>query len=149
MKKVNLADISDVYTLSWVLDRAIFLLGNSPAQLRLSELSRAVGLHASVLTRIKLLHNNPQYEPFVNQHTLYRVLQYLFEQFPTLVLRQNRDGQIHVYLYKKYAGEKLGSLNPDNGNGQIFKRNVPKPGSTRWFLENLDRENISPERRMG
>jgi hypothetical protein len=135
MKRVNLSDLPELYVLSEVLDHALYLLLNSPVQYRASDLCRATGIHASVLTRMKLLHVNPQYEPLVNRYLLIKVLKYLFERFPTLVLRKSSQGQIVVRLYKKFAGEKLEMPELDTETTPLYKRNPPKPGSTRWYLE--------------
>ena len=131
-----LSDLRDLPALSSVLDQALFLLANSPARFRASELSRAIGIHSSVLTRMKLLHANPKYEALVSRYLLANVLKYLLECFPTLVIRQHRDGRIVVHLYKKYGGFKFDPL-PLPG-AQLFRRNPPKPGSTRWYLEQME-----------
>lgn len=140
MKKVNLTDISDPAQLSWILDQSVFLLSRSAAQLRLSDLARVLGLQNPVLTRIRLLHANPQYEPLVNRQVLFHTLKFVLNQFPTLVLRQNADGKILVHLYKKHAGQKLLPLPADLPVIPVVKRHPPKPGSTRWFLEQLSQE---------
>ena len=141
MKKINLQSLSDVHELSWALDRALFLLANSPASLRLSHLCQATGLPPSSLTRMKNLHINPQYEPFVNQRILFNLLRYVLQQFPTLVLARDRNGNLEVRLYRKYAGHKLGPLAPELPPDMLFKRNAPKPGSTRWFLCQINLEH--------
>lgn len=135
MKRVNLSKLPDLSVLSEVLDQAIFLLSNSPVAYRASDLSRALGIHASVLTRMKLLHVNPQYEPLVNRYLLTKVLQYLFECFPTLILWETQQGQIVVRLYKKFAGAKLERPADEAAEMPIIKRSAPKPGTTRWYLE--------------
>ena len=140
MKKVSLQSLTDANDLSWALDRALFLLSNSPANLRLSQLSRATGLPPSALTRMKNLHVNPQYEPFVNQYMLFNLLRYVFQQFPTLVLGQAKDGNIRVRLYKSHAGHKLEPLTQELVPDALVKRSAPKPGSTRWFLHQLEWE---------
>lgn len=140
MKKINLQSLTDANDLSWVLDRALFLLSNSPANLRLSQLSQATGVPPSSLTRMKNLHVNPQYEPFVNQHMLFNLLRFVLQQFPTLVLGLGHDGNLQVRLYKSHAGHKLGPLPSDASADALFRRTAPKPGSTRWFLDQLDQE---------
>lgn len=141
MKKINLQSITDVRELSWVLDRALFLLSNDPVNLRLSHLCLATGLPPSSLTRMKNLHINPQYEPFVNQRILFNLLRYLLQQFPTLVFARDRNGNLEVRLYKNYGGHKLDP--PDQGlpSDMLLKRNPPKPGTTRWFLWQATLEN--------
>lgn len=143
MKKINLQSLTDANDLSWVLDRALFLLSNSPANLRLSQLSQATGVPPSSLTRMKNLHVNPQYEPFVNQHLLFNLLRFVLQQFPTLVLGQGHDGNLQVRLYKSHAGFKLGPLSPEPSPDSLCKRNAPKPGSTRWFLDHQDQEGFA------
>lgn len=143
MKRVNLSDIPDPSVLSDVLDQALFLLANSPLQFRASELSRRLGIHASVLTRMKLLHCNPQYEPLVSQYKLTKVLKYLFASFPTLVLRKTADGQIVVRLFKRYGGQSLEHSPLDIPADDLFKPNPPKPGSTRWYLEQQPDQNTT------
>lgn len=140
MKKVNLNDISDPVQLSWILDQSVFLLSRSVVQLRQSELARLLGLQTPVLTRIRLLHANPQYGPLVNRQLIFQTLKFVLNQFPTLVVRQNAEGKILVYLYKRYAGQKLCPLPADVPIVPLIKRHPPKPGSTRWFLEQLSRE---------
>lgn len=141
MKKVNLQSITDIRELSWALDRALFLLSNAPVNLRLSHLCRATGLPPSSLTRMKNLHVNPQYEPFVNQRILFNLLRYVLQQFPTLVLARDKNGNLEVRLYKNYGGYKLGPLEQDLPSDILFKRSLPKPGTTRWFLWQVNREN--------
>ena len=135
MKRANLSDLPELSVLSEVLDHALYLLFNSPVHYRASDLCRATGVHASVLTRMKLLHVNPQYEPLVNRYLLIKVLKYLFEQFPTLILQKSSQGEIVVRLYKKFAGAKLEMPELCSEEEPIIKRNPPKPGSTRWYLE--------------
>ena len=135
MKRVKLSDLPDMSALSDVLDQALYHLSNSPVEYRASDLSRALGIHASVLTRMKLLHVNPQYEPLVNQYALTKVLKYLFDCFPTLILWKSQDGIILVRLYKKFAGAKLEPPSLLPSQELLFKRNPPKPGTTRWYLE--------------
>lgn len=142
MKKVNLYSLTDVNDLSWTLDRALFLLSNSPVNLRLSDLCRATGLIPSTLTRMKNLHMNPQYEPFVNQHMIFTLLKYLLHHFPTLVVCKAKDGTIQVRLYKMYGGKKLASCLPEPDSNLLFKKNAPREGSTRWFLEQLTQEDL-------
>lgn len=138
MKKVNLHVLTDTAAMSRTLDQALFLLGKPPVELRLSQLSHATGLHSSVLTRMRLLHVNPQYGPVVNKLVLFNLLRYLMQQFPTLVLQQVQDGKIHVRLYKSHNGCKLTPLPALPAIDPPFKRNPPKPGSTRWFLAQLE-----------
>lgn len=135
MKRVQLSDLPDASALSWVLDQALYLLANSPLQYRASRLSQAIGLHASVLTRMKLLHNNPDYAPLVSEYQLLHVVKFLFEQFPTLALRQARDGRIVVHLYKRYNGYKLEDTPLDVPPPPLFRPKAPRPGTTRWFLQ--------------
>ncbi|TNE66027.1 MAG: hypothetical protein EP344_02715 [Bacteroidetes bacterium] len=135
MKRINLTELSDLHDLSFVLDQALYLLGNSPVRFRASDLCRTTGVHASVLTRMKLLHVNSRYEPLVNRYGLVRLLKYLFEHFPTLVLAKTRDGRLAVRLYKYYNGYKLGTGPAVVPEVSLFQRPDPKPGSTRWYLE--------------
>lgn len=135
MKRVTLSDLPDMSALSQVLDQALYLLANSPVQFRASDLSRATGIHSSVLTRMKLLHSNPQYESLVSQYLLMNVLKFLFQCFPTLALGQTRDGRVVVQLFKKYNGYRLEPLPEQTALPELFKPKAPKPGSTRWFLE--------------
>lgn len=140
MKRIHFTHLSDANALSLVLDQALFQLANSSVQLRPSDLCRELGIPSSVLTRMRLLHVNPQYEPFVNRQSMQKIVRYLMQRFPTLVLGEYRDGTLHVRLYKKYGGQKLSSLPPEPVAVPLFKRQLPKPGSTRWFLEQLERE---------
>ena len=140
MKRVDLSDLTDLSALSFALDQTLFLLANAPFQLRPSALSRALGISSSVLTRMRLVHVNPQYEPFVNQHAVFKVLRYLMQRFPTLILRQSSEGDIQVHLYKRYGRHKLNLLEAALPPCQLFPKNLPKPGSTRWFLAQLDQE---------
>lgn len=143
MKKVDLQSVTDIHELSWMLDRALFLLSNAPVNLRLSHLCQATGLPPSTLTRMKNLHINPQYEPFVNQRILFNLLRYVLQQFPTLVLGRGRSGNLEVRLYKNYAGHKLGPLEQELPSDMLLKRNPPKPGTTRWFLCQVNPENAN------
>lgn len=131
--------------LSEVLDQALFLLANSPAEFRASDLCRRLGIHASVLTRMKLLHVNPEYEPLVSQYKLTKVLKYLFACFPTLVLRKTSDGQIVVRLFKRHGGHTLEHSPLNIPADNIFNSNPPKPGSTRWYLEQYNAASLSSE----
>jgi hypothetical protein len=135
MKRVNLSDLPNMSVLSEVLDQALFLLANTAVPFRASDLSRRLGIHASVLTRMKLVHCNPQYEPLVNQYALTKVLKYLFQCFPTLVLRKTNDGEIVVRLFKRYGGQKLEDSPLNIPTDDLFKQSPPKPGSTRWYME--------------
>lgn len=146
MKKVNLTSLNDLNTLSWVLDQALYLLANSPIQLRPSQLCQVTGLPSPMLSRMRHVHVNSQYEPFVNQHTLIILLRFLLQQFPTLILAQNRDGEIFVRLYNTHDGYKLLPLHPLPSAEPLFRRNRPKPGTTRWFLEQALEEKPSDER---
>jgi len=140
MKRVKLSDLPSMDVQSDVLDQALFLLANSPAQFRASDLCRLIGIQAPVLTRMKLVHCNPQYEPFVNQYALTKVLKYLFQCFPTLVLCKSCTGEIVVRLFKRQGGHKLEGSPLDIPADDFFKQNSPKPGSTRWYLEQQDQE---------
>lgn len=148
MKRLKFTHLADAHTLSQVLDQALFLLANSPIQLRPSELCRLLDIPSSVLTRMRLLHVNPQYGPFVNQQALQKVVRYLTQRFPTLVLGEYRDGTLQVRLYKKFDGHKLSAIPPGIAAEPLFKRNPPKLGSTRWFLEQLEQEQGSPQRQL-
>ena len=139
MKRVNLSDIPDPCVLSEVLDRALYLLANSPLQFRASNFCRLTGIHPPVLTRMKLMHCNPQYESMVSQYHLTRVLIYLFKCFPTLVLRKMQDGTIVVKLFKRHGGHALENTPLDIPAEDLLKQNSPKPGSTRWYLEQQGR----------
>jgi hypothetical protein len=134
MKRVNLSDLHEMFVLSDVLDQAIYLLSNSEVEYRASNLSRALGIHASVLTRMKLLHVNPQYEPAVNQYVLLKVLRFLFDIFPTLIIWRTTQGDIVVRLYKKFKGARLVKPHLDIADSILLKRTPPKPGTTRWYL---------------
>lgn len=142
MKKIDLQSLTDANEMSWVLDRALFLLANSPVNLRLSHLCQATGLPPSSLTRMKNLHINPQYEPFVNQRVMFNLLRYLLQQFPTLVIGKALDGTLLVRLYKSYGGHKLVPLAADLPQDFLLRKHSPKPGTTRWFLDQLNRESI-------
>ncbi|MBK8969410.1 MAG: hypothetical protein R3D58_08465 [Saprospiraceae bacterium] len=135
MKRVTLSDLPSMEAQSEVLDQALYLLANSPVQFRSSDLCRLLGVHASVLTRMKLVHCNPQYEPFVNQYALIKVLKYLFQCFPTLVLSKTCQGEFVVRLFKRCGNHKLENSPVHIPADEFFKQNAPKPGSTRWYLE--------------
>ena len=139
MKRVNLSDLPDLSALSWVLDQALFLLANSPAQFRATDLSRAVDIHPSMITRMKLAHANPKYESVVCRRVLLHLLRYLFECFPMLGVWQKRDGTLLVQLKKSYRGKKLEANTPlGPPKTTLVKRIPPKPGSTRWYLASLN-----------
>ena len=141
MKKVNPSVLNDINVLSWILDQSLFLLANSPAKLRLSELSHATGIHASVLTRMRLVHINPQYEPCVSLPKIAGLIRFVQERFPTLVIREARDGSIQVRLFRSHAGSKLAPLTASSTPLiYLHKTKHPKPGSTRWFLAQMETE---------
>ncbi|MBL7775560.1 MAG: hypothetical protein JNK89_06125 [Saprospiraceae bacterium] len=138
MKRVFVADLTDLSVLSDVLDQCIYRLSCSPLEYRASALSRDTGIHASILTRMKLLHVNPQYEIAVSRYLMIKVLNYLQERFPTLVFWKNSEGEIVVKLYKKFGGRRLGIPQEAESAELLYRRNPPKPGSTRWYLEQLE-----------
>lgn len=142
MKRVNLSDLPSMEVQSEVLDQALFLLANSPVQFRASDLCRLLGVHASVLTRMKLVHCNPQYEPFVNKYALMKVLKYLFQCFPTLVISKTCHGDIKVRLFKRCGNHKLEASPVNIPADEFFKQNAPKPGSTRWYLEEQAKDQL-------
>jgi len=139
MKRVNLADLPDLFALSSALDQALFLLANSPAEFRASDLCRAVDINPSMMTRMRLAHANPRYESVVCYRVLFHLLKYLLTCFPMLGILQNRKGQIVVRLYKTYKGKKLEEIMPVSlPPTPVAKRTAPKPGSTRWYLAQLN-----------
>jgi len=139
MKRVSLSDLPDMSALSWVLDQSLFLLANSSFAFRGSDLSRIVGIRPTELTKMKLAHSNPGYCRLVCRRVLYNLLKYLFEHYPGLVVWKMKDGRFAVRLAKTASGKKI--ANPAFGDLpkiNLPKRVDPRPGSTRWFLTQIN-----------
>lgn len=139
MKRVQLSDLQDLASLSWVLDQALFLLANSDNPIRGSDLCRCVDLHPCELTRMKLAHSNPKYQKNVCRRLIFNLLRYLFKQYPGLVVWQMKDGLLSVRLIKALEKKKIESAVSELlPKVSLPKRPPPKPGSTRWYLNNMN-----------
>jgi hypothetical protein len=135
MKLINLDDLRDVAAMSYVLHQMMHALRRSHLQMDTGDLSRLLLLHKSELSRMKLLHRRPQYRYYVTKASLYRVLRYLKQQFPTFIIYQRDDGRLLVRLYKRWEDHRLPAstaflqpLSPP------FRRDI-RPGTTKWFLQ--------------
>ncbi|MEQ1747337.1 MAG: hypothetical protein ABMA02_18040 [Saprospiraceae bacterium] len=136
MKRVLLTDLQDMTSLSWVLDQSLFLVANSDTPIRGSDLCRLVNLHPCELTRMKLAHSNPKYQKVVCRRLIFNLLRYLFQHFQGLAVWQKQNGQLVVRM-SKLEKSKAECVEMEWLPKVVLpKRNPPKPGSTRWYLDN-------------
>ena len=129
-------ELNDLTSLSLALHQALRLLKRSPLHFTSLHLCRLFEMHRSELARMRWFHARPEYAPRVSKLRLQRLLAYLQEQFPTLVIgRSARTGAVTVRLYKYYRGKRLRrTLRRIRPPRQLLRRPYA-PGTTRWFLQ--------------
>jgi hypothetical protein len=134
MKTIRLDEIRDTETLSHILHLALGALQRKLG-LKAGWVAGMLGLHASDLTRMRLLHVRPPYMRIVSRLALARVVQQVFDSFPTMELGETRRGHLVVRLYKRRGNARLVvpfGLPPSAGRQP---RQRYRPGTTRWFLK--------------
>ena len=137
MKPVSLDAVRDLHAHSQILHQGLLALQHSPLQLRAVTFCKLFQLHASELTRMRLLHQRPKYAPYVSFPQLYRLNVHLFRQFPTMVLYSKVNGTYAVRLYKRYQGHRLpSSLEGMELLPPPFRRKI-RPGTTKWFIREV------------
>jgi len=143
MKTVHLEGLREATVMSQVLHLTLGEL-NRKLGLRAGLLATLLGLHSSDLTRMRLLHVRPQYARVVSRMALMRVLRHLFGQFPTMELGLTRRDRLVVRLYKRRGGTRLAMPQglPPLSPHTLQVRRAFKPGSTRWFLQEGNHENV-------
>lgn len=107
MKMCTIHDLRDSAILSLALHQALVCLRTSPLRISGSHICRLINLDTADLSRMRRLYRHPKYRRSVCLFKIWRVLHYLVEQFPTLVLFEDRKGLIRARLYKRYMGQKL------------------------------------------
>lgn len=107
MRYITLHDLGDAARFSYVLNEALIRLRKSHLRLTANHICQMSNLDAADLSRMRRLYDYPQYKKAVSRYKLWKILHYLLEQFPTLVVLENRKGDLSVRLYKKYEGRKL------------------------------------------
>lgn len=137
MTPLTLHDLCDADILSEALHQMLLALRRSSLDLSAARLCRQIGMHHSEIARMRWLHRRPAYAPLVSKMHLRRLVTYLMEQFPSLVVYRNSAGRLRARL-NKYAGCRrceyvLEALPPLYAAG----RRVCRPGTTRWFIEHM------------
>lgn len=107
MRKIPIHDLRDSARLSFALNEALNFLRKSQVRLTANHLCLLFNMDAADLSRMRRLHAYPKYRQVVCKFKMWKVLHYLLERFPTLVLRENAKGELVVNLYKQHAGKKL------------------------------------------
>lgn len=135
MKPLSLNDLTQTAEMSLALHLCLSELHQSELNLTARRFCRIAGLSQSDLTRMRLAHQRPHYSGLISKRVLRKVLQYLLDQFPTLMIFQNQNGEMVVHLYRYYNGKRLRrSLRRLRPPLQPF-RTAPRQGTTRWFLK--------------
>jgi hypothetical protein len=132
MRTISPDEVRDALALSGILHLTLDVLHQSPLAVHANDLSVTLGLYPSELSRMKWLHQRPQYSRLVCRKTLRRVVNGLFRQFPALVLWQLKDGGYRVTFRKTCKTPATDAIATRIEQGY---RKIPKPGSTRWFLQ--------------
>lgn len=107
MRSITIHDLRDSVRLSMTLNDTLNCLRKSHLRLTASHICRLANLDAADLSRMRRLHKYPKYKKLVNKFKIWKLLHYILEEFPTLVLKENQRGKIHVRLYKEHDGQKL------------------------------------------
>lgn len=107
MRHITLHDLGDAVRFSYVLNEALNRLRKSHLRLTANHICQLSNLDAADLSRMRRLHDYPKYKASVSRYKLWKILLYLMEQFPTLVILEGKKGKISVRLYKRYQGCKL------------------------------------------
>lgn len=67
-------------------------------RLTASHICRLTQIDNADLSRMRRLHQCPQYRRMVNKFKIWRLLHYLLQQFPALEIREYADGRITARL---------------------------------------------------
>ena len=135
MKPLSLSELSDTPALSQALHQVLLALHCSALRISAVQICRLLNLHPSDLARMRWAHQRPRYVALVNKLIMRRVLAYLLDQFPTLVIGYSAQGEIIAHLYKYYRGKRLRrSMRRVRAPAQPLRRPC-RPGSTRWFMQ--------------
>ncbi|HNE29403.1 MAG: hypothetical protein U0U46_12745 [Saprospiraceae bacterium] len=125
MRSITIHDLRDSVRLSLALHETLVCLRASPMRLTASHICRLAQLDNADLSRMRRLHQCPQYRRMVNKFKIWRLLYYLLQEFPALEIREYANGRIAarlMYKKKERRAKKAAGKASSPATGKVKRR---------------------------